>query len=176
MREIQVAENKTLKLTNVLARKIDASELGNLGVILTQMQNFIKSHSAMPVGPVIQCVKFTSGPNPEPQIYFMMQVNQLIPRLEPGCEQDAVLRVKGCLYAHFTGPMDHSSLASQKLNIYAYEHEIELTGVCDLVREKAEAAAKKWNVPTSTRTCTRPLTTRRSTSSSTSRGRTSTTA
>lgn len=79
MREIQVAENKTLKLTNVLARKIDASELGNLGVILTQMQNFIKSHSAMPVGPVIQCVKFTSGPNPEPQIYFMMQVNQLIP-------------------------------------------------------------------------------------------------
>jgi len=109
MREIQVAENKTLKLTNVLARKIDASELGNLGVILTQMQNFIKSHSAMPVGPVIQCVKFTSGPNPEPQIYFMMQVNQLIPRLEPGYEQD-------------------SSLASQKLNIYAYEHEIELTG------------------------------------------------
>ena len=38
----------------------------------------------------------------------MMQVNQLIPRLEPGYEQDAVLRVKGCLYAHFTGPMDHS--------------------------------------------------------------------
>ena len=128
MREIQVAENKTLKLTNVLARKIDASELGNLGVILTQMQNFIKSHSAMPVGPVIQCVKFTSGPNPEPQIYFMMQVNQLIPRLEPGYEQDAVLRVKGCLYAHFTGPMDHSSLASQKLNIMAFEHELELTG------------------------------------------------
>ena len=58
----------------------------------------------------------------------MMQVNQLIPRLEPGYEQDAVLRVKGCLYAHFTGPMDHSSLAGQKLNIYAYEHEIELTG------------------------------------------------
>ena len=47
---------------HVLARKIDASELGNLGVILTQMQNFIKSHSAMPVGPVIQCVKLTSGP------------------------------------------------------------------------------------------------------------------
>ena len=24
--------------------------------------------------------------------------------------------------------LEHSSLASQKLNIYAYEHEIELTG------------------------------------------------
>ena len=52
MREIQVAENKTLKLTNVLARRVDPSELSNVGVILTQMQNFIKSHSAMPVGPV----------------------------------------------------------------------------------------------------------------------------
>ena len=128
MREIQVAENKTLKLTNVLARKIDASELGNLGVILTQMQNFIKSHSAMPVGPVIQCVKFTSGPNPEPQIYFMMQVNQLIPRLEPGYEQDAVLRVKNCLYAHYTGPMENSQLASYKLQVHAFENEQKLTG------------------------------------------------
>ena len=50
MREIQVAEHKTLKLTNVLARKVDGSELGNLPVVLTQMQNFIRSHNAMPVG------------------------------------------------------------------------------------------------------------------------------
>ena len=128
MREIQIAANKTLKLTNVLSRRVDPNELSSVGVILTQMQNFIKSHSAMPVGPVIQCVKFSAGPSPEPEIYFMMQVNQLIPRLEPGYQQDAVLRVKGCLYAHFTGPMDHSALAGQKLNIYAYEHEIELTG------------------------------------------------
>ena len=41
MREIQVAENKTLKLTNVLARLIDASEVGNLGVIFFQMLIFI---------------------------------------------------------------------------------------------------------------------------------------
>mgnify|MGYP000525788461 CR=1 FL=1 len=128
MNEIKVAENKTLKLTNVLSRLVRPEELGNLPVILTQMQNFIKSHSAMPVGPVIQCVKFTSGPNPEPQIYFMMQVNQLIPRLEPGYEQDAVLRVKNCLYAHYTGPMSHNQLATAKLQIMAFENDIKLTG------------------------------------------------
>ena len=128
MREIQVAENKTLKLTNVLARKVEANELGNMQLILTQMYNFIKSHSAMPIGPIVQCIKFTSGPNPEPQIYMMQQVNQLIPRLEAGYQMDAVLRVKGCLYAHYTGPMSQSGLASQKLNIYAFENEIELNG------------------------------------------------
>ena len=128
MREIQVAENKTLKLTNVLARKVEANELGNMQLILTQMYNFIKSHSAMPIGPIVQCVKFTSGPNPEPQIYMMQQVNQLIPRLDPGYQMDALLRVRNCLYAHYTGPMSYSNLASQKLDIYAFEHEIETTG------------------------------------------------
>lgn len=78
MREIQVAENKTLKLTNVLARKIDASELGNLGDPDPDAELYQEPqrHAGWPCD---QCVKFTSGPNPEPQIYFMMQVNQLIP-------------------------------------------------------------------------------------------------
>lgn len=32
-------------------------------------------------------------------------------------------------------------------NITETFHEIELVGVCDLVREKAEKAAEKWHVP-----------------------------
>ena len=42
MNEIKVAENKTLKLTNVLSRVVQPEELANLPVILTQMQNFMK--------------------------------------------------------------------------------------------------------------------------------------
>ena len=48
MNEIKVAENKTLKLTNVLSRLVRPEELGNLPVILTQMQNFMKSNGAQP--------------------------------------------------------------------------------------------------------------------------------
>ena len=128
MREIQVAENKTLKLTNVLARKIDASELGNLGVILTQMQNFIKSHNAQPIGPLVQAIKIGPAPEHAPELYLMQQATQLIPRMEAGYSMDAVLRVRNCLYAHYVGPMSQSGLASQKLNIMAFEHELELTG------------------------------------------------
>ena len=84
MNAIQTSEHKTLKLTNVLSRRVMPDELGNMAVILTQMQNFIKSHNAMPVGPLIQYIGLTSGPNPEPDIQMMIQVNQLIPRLEPG--------------------------------------------------------------------------------------------
>ena len=128
MNEIKVAENKTLKLTNVLSRLVRPEELGNLPVILTQMQNFMKSNGAQPIGPLVQGIKMGTGPDHVPELYMMQQATQMITQMEPGYHMDAVLRVKNCLYAHFTGPMDHSSLASQKLNIYAYEHEIDLTG------------------------------------------------
>lgn len=48
MNEIKVAENKTLKLTNVLSRTLHPEELANLPVILTQMQNFMKSNGVQP--------------------------------------------------------------------------------------------------------------------------------
>ena len=108
MNEIKVAENKTLKLTNVVARRIAPEELGNMMVALTQLQNFIKSHNA--------------------QLYMMQQATQLITQTEPGYEVDAVLRVKNCLYAHYTGPMAYSQLASSKLQILAFEKDLKLTG------------------------------------------------
>ena len=128
MNEIKVAENKTLKLTNVLSRLVRPEELGNLPVILTQMQNFMKSNGAQPLGPLVQCIKLPAGPNPQPEVYMMRQATQLIPRMEPGYTQDAVLRVRGCLYAHYTGPMPESQLASYKLQVHAFENEQKLTG------------------------------------------------
>ena len=155
MREIQTAENKTLKLTNVVSRRIQPEEFNNMGgllhhidhpmmnsinlsrateefnnmqIVLTQMHNFIKSNGAQPLGPLVQCIKLPAGPNPQPEIYMMQQATQLIPRMEAGYSMDAVLRVRNCLYAHYVGPMSQSGLASQKLNIMAFEHELELTG------------------------------------------------
>ena len=115
MNEIKVAENKTLKLTNVVARRIAPEELGNMMVALTQLQNFIKSHNAQPIGPLVQAIKIG-------------QATQLITQTEPGYEVDAVLRVKNCLYAHYTGPMAYSQLASSKLQILAFEKDLKLTG------------------------------------------------
>ena len=128
MNEIKVAENKTLKLTNVLSREIRPEEMASLPVVLTQMQNFMKSNNAQPIGPMIQCIKVPSGPNPQPEVYMMQQTTQLIPRMEPGYTQDAVMRAKGCLYAHYTGPMENSQLASYKLQVHAFENDQKLTG------------------------------------------------
>ena len=128
MREIQTAENKTLKLTNVVSRRIQPEEFNNMQIVLTQMHNFIKSNGAQPLGPLVQCIKLPAGPTPQPEIYMMQQATQLITQTEPGYEVDAVLRVKNCLYAHYTGPMAYSQLASSKLQILAFEKDLKLTG------------------------------------------------
>ena len=128
MNEIKVAENKTLKLTNVVSRQVLPEELGNIMVILTQMHNFIKSNNAQPIGPLVQAVIEGTGPDHAPELYLMQQATQMITQMEPGYHMDAVLRVKNCLYAHYTGPMSHSQLASSKLQILAFENDIKLSG------------------------------------------------
>ena len=126
MKEIKVAENKTLKLTNVLSREIHPEEMASLPVVLTQMHNFIKSNNAQPIGPIVQAM--VVGEDRQMHLYMMQQATQFIGQMEQDYHMDAVLRVKNCLYAHYTGPMSQSGLASQKLNIMAFEHELELTG------------------------------------------------
>ena len=126
MKEIKVAENKTLKLTNVLSREIHPEEMASLPVVLTQMHNFIKSNNAQPI--VVQAVKMGTGPDHVPELYMMQQATQMITQMEPGYHMDAVLRVKNCLYAHYTGPMSHNQLATAKLQIMAFENDIKLTG------------------------------------------------
>ena len=128
MNEIKVAENKTLKLTNVLSRTLHPEELANLPVILTQMQNFMKSNGVQPIGPLVQAIKPGTGPDQLPEMYMMQQATQLIPRMEAGYTMDAVLRVRNCLYAHYTGPLSQSQLASSKLQIHAFENDIKMTG------------------------------------------------
>lgn len=126
MNSIQVSDSKTLKLTNVLSRRIMPEEIQSIPTILTQMDNYIRSQNALPVGPLVQHVVVVPGPQPEPQLYLMRQVNQLFARVDAQYHMDAVLRVKNCLYAHFTGPMTKSDLAGQKLKILAFENDIKL--------------------------------------------------
>lgn len=94
MNAIQISDNKTLKLTNVLSRTFTAEEMGNAMLILTQMDNFIKSHGAQPIGPLIQHVEVSGGANPMATFRFLRQASDFIPRMDPEYHMDAVLRVR----------------------------------------------------------------------------------
>jgi hypothetical protein len=130
MSVIPVSDNKTLKLTNVLSRQLQPQEMQSVSLIVTQMQNFIKSHGAMPVGPLIQkaCVQPDEHGNPTPVLSLLMQVNQMIVHLEPQYQMEPVLRVQKCLYGHYVGSSDHMKLVYDKMNVLAYEQDVKLNG------------------------------------------------
>ena len=83
MNEILVSESKTLKLTNVLSRRIMPEDFANINLIVTQMENFVRSHGAQPIGPLVQHILVTKGPKPEAQMYLLRQANQMITRMDP---------------------------------------------------------------------------------------------
>lgn len=126
MNEIKVAENKTLKLTNVVSHEINAQEMTNMPLVVTQLYNFIKSNGAQPIGPLVQSIVVT--PDHDMKMFLLQQATQFITATDPGYHVDSVLRVKNCLYAHYTGPMSQSQLAASKLQVHAFENEQTLTG------------------------------------------------
>ena len=121
MKEIKVAENKTLKLTNVLSREIHPEEMASLPVVLTQMHNFIKSNNAQPIGPIVQAM--VVGEDRQMHLYMMQPATQLTGQMEQDYHTDAVLRGKNSLYAHYTAPIPGRQLASYKRPGHAFENE-----------------------------------------------------
>ena len=54
MGSISICKGKTLKLSNALERKISSGEWDNIQLIIEQMENYVKSKGATPIGPLIQ--------------------------------------------------------------------------------------------------------------------------
>lgn len=130
MRKIVVNENKILKLTNPVCYKIENSDFLELDKIVYQMENYIKAKGAMPIGPLVQCteLEIDQEGNTQVQISLIRQVNTFIHKMEAPYTIQSVLRVPNCLYVQFIGDESHIKFAYDKLNVFAYEEEIPLTG------------------------------------------------
>ena len=127
MNEILVSESKTLKLTNVLSRPHHAGGLCQYqpdrhpdGKLCPQPRR--------PAHRPRWCSTSASprAPSPNPRCTCCARQTSSSPGWTRKYHMDAVLRVKNCLYAHYVGPMARNELATQKLNIYAFEHDIKL--------------------------------------------------
>ena len=96
---------------------------------IIQMDNYIKSKGVIPIGPLIQKTEYSV--NDEGQIdikvYLMRQANNFIHNVEAPYTMESVLRVRNCMYARYTGPEEKLKLAYDKINVTAFEEDIELS-------------------------------------------------
>ncbi|MDO5150539.1 MAG: hypothetical protein Q4D76_14305 [Oscillospiraceae bacterium] len=127
---IEIKINKILKLTNALIQYVDIKcDNRNVEHSIIQMDNYLKSKGATPIGPLIQKTEYSV--NEEGQldikVCFMRQANNFIHNVEAPYTMESVLRVRNCMYARYTGPEEKLKLAYDKINVTAFEEDIELS-------------------------------------------------
>jgi hypothetical protein len=126
--KIQISENKVLKLVNALIVEINIKDNNDVSQNVIQMENYIKSKGAMPIGPLIQKTQYSINDEGQLEVhtYFLRQSNNFIHNVEAPYKMESLLRVRNCMYAHYVGPEEKLKLAYDKINVTAFEEDIEL--------------------------------------------------
>lgn len=130
MSKINVQINKTLKLSNVMIKKLQDDEIEKFQLEVGKIQNYIKAKGAMPVGPLIQHTNvFVNGSGElDIEIKLLLQSNNFIHNIEPPYQMESLIRVKNCMYARFQGEESNLKFAYDKINLIAFEEDIQLKG------------------------------------------------
>lgn len=130
MSKIDLSYNKSLKLTNVLIYELMLSEVSSeTDQIVLQMENYIRAKGASPVGPMIQksFYSFNEQGEIEIKLHLMRQANNFINHVEHPYRFASTIRVTNCMYARFTGPGEKLKFAYDKINVVAFEENIDLS-------------------------------------------------
>ncbi|MDR3216687.1 MAG: hypothetical protein LBT55_04650 [Clostridiaceae bacterium] len=132
MSTIEFRERKTLKLINVLSRKVPASEFMSQEKQIIMLDNWIKAKGYETQGPLIMYSTGITGVDAEGKPIIdsriMMQLKNESVRLEIPYRFEKELRVENCLFARFNGDSEKFQFAVNKLTLFAYENDVELTG------------------------------------------------
>lgn len=131
MFKLQVNNNKTLKLKNVLNNKVDFSdEKMDINILVEKMQSYIRVKGAMQIGPLIQHTKpFVNNEEElDVELNLLLQCNNFIHNVEKPYMMESILRIPNCMYCRYIGPEEKLKFAYDKINLEAFENDIELTG------------------------------------------------
>lgn len=131
MSKLQFNMNKTIKLQNVFIGKIELeNEDMDFNIIVEKMQSYIKVKGATQIGPLIQHTRTFVNDNEEldMEINLMLQCNNYIHSVEKPYSIESIIRVPDCMYCRYVGPEEKLKFAYDKINLEAFENDIELTG------------------------------------------------
>ena len=129
-KKLEVFLNKTLKLSNVLIREVDESELGDIEKIAALMEAYMKSKGSNAIGPLIQYTNVSVRRDgvADIRVSMLMQANKYINHIESPYKIQSVHRIKNCLYLRFVGTEYNLKYAYDKLKLFAYEEDVQLVG------------------------------------------------
>ena len=108
--------------------KIDINDFVDMQRQHEQMLNYVKANGFIPVGPVIQKSQICINEDIEPEvsIYLLQQINGFIGKPQSPYISESVIRIPNCLYTRFSGNSEDLRFAYDKINLMAYEEELEM--------------------------------------------------
>lgn len=126
-----LVENKALKLTNACICTLKDDDFENIDQVVYKMESYIRAKGAIPRGPLIQCsiVKQNSDGEMDLDVQMILQTDKFINKIEKPYVTESVIRYPDCIFVRYIGDEEKIHMAYDKLNLYAYEENIELTGV-----------------------------------------------
>lgn len=130
--KILISKNKTLKLTNVLMKSVDFKKNEGIEKETYQMENYLKNKGAKLVGPLIQytSLKLNELEKPTVELILLRQMNKFLCNVESPYKMESVMKIKNCMYARYRGSESKLSLAYDKINVVAFEEDIEIKSKC----------------------------------------------
>ncbi|PKM95147.1 MAG: hypothetical protein CVU84_07440 [Firmicutes bacterium HGW-Firmicutes-1] len=128
--KIQISNNKTLKLTNVLIKEVNIKESESFEKEVFLMENYFKNKGAQPNGPIIQYTTIETNDLQEPKIIYKLlrQSNTYLHNVEKPFKMEAQIKVKNCMYSRYVGAEKKLKFAYDKINLTAFEEDIPLKG------------------------------------------------
>ena len=116
---------------NVLSRPVPVEEILNHGKYIAMVENWVRAKGYETQGPLIvysSGVKGMDGDTPIIDSAIMVQLKTGAVRLEIPYKFEKEIRIENCLMARFHDAPENMQYATQKLTLFAYENDLELTG------------------------------------------------
>lgn len=128
-KEILIYENKILKLTQIFSKTIVIDDNFNekpFEIVLKEFDDYMKNNKMIGYGPLIIKSGIIGTDEKKMFLKLMRQIkNEDIKCIYP-YEFYKEIKTPPCLLSRFEGNNNDSSIASMKMQVYAYEHDLIL--------------------------------------------------
>ncbi|MDR0887596.1 MAG: hypothetical protein LBM39_00215 [Candidatus Methanoplasma sp.] len=126
-KQIEIVENKVLKLKNVLSRDLSSQDSGEIQKVFVMFDSYTKSKNLTPYGPmIIHSRSHVEHGTLSNKSRLLAQLREIPEKTDPPYAFDELVRIENCLLARYRGDPRLIQMAHGKLQVYAFENGITL--------------------------------------------------
>lgn len=139
MVEIVLAENKNVMFKNVLSRRLESLTEDGFQKSARMFEAYMRRERLEPRGPmIVRTTLSMSGRDEIQESEMMAQLTAPADDVADPYSFEPLIRIEGCLMARYIGPAKGMPMAYAKIQVHAFEQDLDLGPVTYTVLMPAE--------------------------------------